>query len=118
MSGLPATLPHANNAIIPERKITGYLLDVAHPKGGPKARFFLGHGYVLSDWRRLASDLRNHGIAYAVTGTRPTVGGINYEVTGSLAMPDGSTAAVVTVWYIADGSMIPQLATAFPAKRR
>jgi hypothetical protein len=118
MLGLPAILPYASDAIVPERKITGYLLDLAHPRGGPKARFFLSHGYSLTDWRQLANDLQAHGATHGVTGMRRTVGGSNYEVTGSLTMPDGVTAPVVTVWYIADGGTTPQLATAFPAKRR
>lgn len=107
-------IPNAASAIVPERKIVGYLLNRAHEKGGPKARFFLGHGYTLGDWQRLANDLRRHARTYEITGSRPTWQGINYEITGDLTMPDGLTIPVVTVWYIANGGAQPQLVTAHP----
>ncbi|MGI8857932.1 MAG: DUF6883 domain-containing protein [Thermomicrobiales bacterium] len=106
---------NAASAGISERKITGYLLNRTHEKGGPKARFFLGHGYTLEEWRRLANDLRRHVRTHEITESRPTWKGTNYEVTGELTMPDGTTALVVTVWYIVDGGTRPQLVTAHPA---
>jgi len=106
---------NAASAGIPERKITGYLLNRTHEKGGPKARFFLGHGYTMEAWQRLAHDLWRHVQINEVTGSRPTWKGTNYEVTGELTMPDGVTALIVTVWYIVDGDTRPQLVTAHPA---
>lgn len=100
---------------MPERKITGYLLNRTHEKGGPKARFFLGHGYMQEEWQRLADDLRRHVQTHEMTGSRRAWKGMNYEVTGDLTMPDGVTAPIVTVWYILDGGTRPQLITAHPA---
>jgi hypothetical protein len=34
-------LPNAQSATVPERKVTHYLLNPAHPAGGSKAWFFL-----------------------------------------------------------------------------
>jgi hypothetical protein len=34
-------LPNAQWAVVAEQKITGYLLNPAHPAGGSKAHFFL-----------------------------------------------------------------------------
>ncbi len=38
-------LPHAGEAIVPRGKVENYLLDLAHPIGGGKARFFLRFGF-------------------------------------------------------------------------
>ena len=43
-------LPNAENAYVPEPKVTGYLLDPTHPVGGSKARFFLAFGFRASEW--------------------------------------------------------------------
>jgi hypothetical protein len=106
---------NAASAVIPERKITGYLLNRTHEKGGPKARFFLGHGYTMEGWQRLANDLWRHVQINEVTASRPTWRGVNYEVIGELTMPDGVTALIITVWYIPDGGTRPQLVIAHPA---
>lgn len=111
-------VPNADAAMVPERKIIGYLLDRTHPKGGSKARFFLGHGYRMSDWQRLADDLRWHVQTYEVTGNRGTWGGMNYEVTGLLGFPDGTAHLITSVWYIRDGVLVPQLVTAHPTESR
>jgi hypothetical protein len=39
---------------VPERKVTHYLLNPAHPAGGSKASFFLRFGFTVADWQRLA----------------------------------------------------------------
>ena len=39
-------LPNAAHAIVPERKVTLYLLNPAHPIGGSKATFFLHFGFT------------------------------------------------------------------------
>jgi len=87
-------------------------------RGGPKARYFISHGYTLAGWLRLADDLRGHVSVYGVSGTHQTQGGTNSEVTGALAMPDNVTAIVMSVWYIAGGDILPTLVTAHPAKER
>ncbi|MFZ9937457.1 MAG: DUF6883 domain-containing protein [Luteolibacter sp.] len=43
-------LPHADLATVPERKITDYLHNPAHPAGGGKAVLFLRLGYAVSHW--------------------------------------------------------------------
>lgn len=54
-------LPNAELAIVPEQKITLYLLDPTHPVGGSKASFFLRFGFTATecgDWLRLCSVTR------------------------------------------------------------
>jgi len=40
-------LPNAHLAVVPERKITLYLLNPAHSAGGSKAVFFLRFGFTV-----------------------------------------------------------------------
>jgi len=42
-------LPNAHLATVPERKVTHYLLNPAHPAGGSKASFFLRFGFTVAD---------------------------------------------------------------------
>ena len=34
-------VPNAEQAVVPQNKVENYLLDLSHPIGGDKARFFL-----------------------------------------------------------------------------
>lgn len=54
-------LPHVESAVVPERKITHYLLNPAHPAGGSKARFFLRHGFSPVKWQLLVTAGRQKG---------------------------------------------------------
>jgi len=42
-------LPNAQSATVPERKVTQYLLNPAHPAGGSKAWFFLRFGFTVAE---------------------------------------------------------------------
>lgn len=44
-------LPNTHLAIVDQDKITGYLLDPAHPDNGGKAPFFLALGFRQDDWQ-------------------------------------------------------------------
>ena len=51
-------VPNADRAVITADKLTGYLLNVAHKRGGPKARLLLSLGYRSDNPHSLESDLR------------------------------------------------------------
>jgi hypothetical protein len=53
-------LPNVQSATVPERKVTHYLLNPAHPAGGGKAWFFLRFGFSVADWQKLAEALLRH----------------------------------------------------------
>jgi len=61
-------------------KIIKYLMNLAHIEGGPKARFFIGHGYTVADWWRRASDLLAHVQTHDAASSRHTVDGMSYAV--------------------------------------
>lgn len=68
MSGLPG----ASGAHVEERKVREYLLNLAHPSGGSKARFFRARGFSPEDWRAFARALVLHGQQNAVVYTEMT----------------------------------------------
>ena len=75
-------LSNAQSATVPERKVTHYLLNPAHPAGGSKAGFFLRFGFTVADWQRLAEALLQHARENDVIETEPTPHGIRYVVDG------------------------------------
>lgn len=107
-------LPGASSAMLDDRKITAYLLDPTHPKGGAKAKFFSAFGLTLANWSALKTSLLAHPVTNSVTGQTPNAYGMQYEVTCSLATPDGRDPCIKSVWVILDGDTVPQLITAYP----
>jgi Domain of unknown function (DUF6883) len=51
-------LPNRLDVEIARRKVTGYLLAVAHPVGGAKARYFESRGYSVEAPEQLEDALR------------------------------------------------------------
>ena len=62
-------LPNAHAAVVDEEKVTMYLLNLAHPDGAGKARFFVALGFNAPEWRVLAESLRAHGLRNPVIET-------------------------------------------------
>jgi hypothetical protein len=107
-------LPHAENAVVPDRKITQYLLSTTHRDGQHKAEFFLRFGFKLEAWEELASALLDHACNHHVVEIVPTPFGRNFVVEGRLPAPDGRSPNVRVVWFIANNEEIATLATACP----
>jgi hypothetical protein len=111
-------MPNAGRAIVARRKVVDYLLSEAHPDGRGKARFFTAHGFSAGDWEGLAAALRDHAAAHPVAERMATAFGVRYVVEGALMAPDGRTPGVRAVWFVPAGGQVPELATAYPLKRR
>lgn len=94
-------LPNAERAIVPDRKITHYLLSTAHRDGQHKAEFFPSFGFKLEAWEELAAALLDHARQHEVVEIVPTPFGRNFVVEGALAAPDGRSPQVRGVWFIA-----------------
>src|SRR5579859_5955605 len=109
-------LPYAEQVIIPQRKLTEYLLSPTHRMGRAKAAFFTSFGFTLEDWEILADALRRHAVENEVKTTEETPFGMNSVVEGVLRAPDGRTPWVRVVWFIEAGEDLPRLATAYPPK--
>src|SRR5437773_9069878 len=100
-------LPNAHLATVPEKKITRYLLNPAHPAGGSKAAFFLRFGFQATDWQRLADALLRHARENEVLETAQTRHGVRYVIDGPLTAPDGTILNVRSAWYISPASSAP-----------
>jgi hypothetical protein len=108
-------LPNCELAIIPEPKITKYLLSESHRDGRHKAAFFLRFGYTLPNWTRLRDDLLKQATCEATCVQRSPFGA-RYVIEGIIDAPDGRQPRIRTVWFIGNDSDIPRLATAYPAE--
>ena len=107
-------LPHADQAIVDETKVSGYLLNPDHPHGSKKARYFEGFGFLSSEPKLLSDALKSLAIAGEVSQVRQTDYGPCYSVEGQLAAPDGRNPRVRSVWMVDEGGVAPRLITAYP----
>lgn len=109
-------LPHASAVVIPEEKITGYLLSPTHRDGRHKAAFFSSLGFSAERWPELADALKDHAQTHAVTHEEPSPFGTRYVVEGIMKTPTGRTPLIRVVWFVETGEAIPRLTTAYPLK--
>ena len=98
---------------VPANKVAGYLLNLSHPKGGGKAKFFIAQGFsplmpkVLEDALLAHTD---HGFK-----TVKVAFGTKYIFKGPITTPSGKTPTVWSVWMRADNATETKLVTAYPA---
>jgi Domain of unknown function (DUF6883) len=107
-------LPNAESAIIAEDKIAGYLLDIAHRRGGSKAKLLNSLGYEAERWQQLANDLRREHLTADVIEQRDSVWGRRYEIVAPLTGPTGDTVLFHSIWQIDLGTDCPRLITMYP----
>jgi hypothetical protein len=93
-------LPNAKNAIIAEDKLAGYLLDLAHRRGGSKARLLESLSYKAHHWQRLADDLRQQHLTAEVIEQRDTICGRRYDIVAPLTGPSGDTIMFRIISYV------------------
>jgi hypothetical protein len=106
------SLPNADRAIVEERRIRQYLLNLAHVAGGPKARFFIARGFALDACDRLRACLIVQGRVNTVTRTVDTEWGTRYTVECNCPTPDERNPCIRTIWQMEDDAL--RLLTAIP----
>ena len=111
-------LPHHESAVVPQTKITGYLLSPTHRDGRSKADFFTRFGFSADSWEELAMALLRHAADHEVTRVEDSPFGTRYVVEGTMPAPDGRAPAICSIWFIETGEQIPQFVTAYPLRRR
>ncbi len=107
--------PHADRAVVPNEKTTEYLLNVDHPVGGPKARWFIHLGYDPADPDALIHDLLDVAQSCEDFHEQRTQHGVKYIAVGRIVSPKQIVADALTVWIIEDEAPTPLLVTAYPA---
>ena len=106
-------LPNGEEAIVEDRKLRDYVLNILHPVGRHHAALFrdlLGIGATNSDVLRSA--LVEAASTESVTREAKTPFGTKYEMTFEVTGPKGRKA-VRAVWILDDGKLIPRLVTCF-----
>ena len=91
------------------------MLDVNHPNGGAKARFFLAKGFSVSGLRAFVDSIARHPIDNPIQETEITEFGVKVMVRCRLRTPDGTDPCILTVWMVED-SGTPRLVTAYPSR--
>ena len=109
----PMPIPNADQAIAASEKVRDYLLNLAHPDGGPKAVWFHSLGYARDQWQLLAGDLLAIARGCGEFDTETTRFGIKYKAAGWIGRPGHRPAKVRTVWIVEDNAP-PRLVTAYP----
>jgi hypothetical protein len=107
-------LPHAERAIIEERKLRDYLLSPTHPVGRFKAAFFARMGYAQERWEELERDLREQHLIREAEEIGETRYGRKYRIRAPLEGPSGRKVELVSIWIIRKGETVPHFVTAYP----
>jgi hypothetical protein len=102
---------------IDPRKVTHYLFDLAHERGGPKGRFFLLFGFRIEDPETLMRALMNHGSDHDVASVEDREVATVYTVEGEIGSPDGRNPRTRTVWQMDAGSDVARFITTVPLPR-
>jgi hypothetical protein len=112
-----AQLPNVGNAVLDDAKITKYLLNDVHPQNHGKARFFMLFGFTLANWQQLKTALLDHPHNNVVVGQTTFRYGEMYEVSCSIASPDGRNPCIRSFWAIEPPSISPKFITAYGGGR-
>lgn len=107
-------LPSRERAVVEPKKLFDYLLNLDHPVGQSKARFFYQLGFTRNATESLEHELLTLGRNAAVIERKVSSYGTKYVIDGWIRGPSGRRGYVRTVWMIATGNAIPHLITARP----
>jgi hypothetical protein len=109
--GLP--IPNAEDAIIVQGKLEGYLLDAEHPVGRHKARVFLAAlGIRSADWRHLRDAILEGLTDSPVSAIESTSYGLRCTIVMAVEGLNGERRDIVTAWLIEEGRP-PRFITAY-----
>jgi hypothetical protein len=106
-------LPNGDLAVVSDKKLFDYLLNLNHPVGGPHAKLF---ELLFGINRGNAEELRTALLIAAREGEampgKPSPFGDKYEVRFQMT---GKRKAhtVLSVWIVLTGSRVPHLVTAY-----
>jgi hypothetical protein len=99
------------NAIIPEAKLTEYLLVFLEKDD--KSKFLAQAGYILENWQELEQDLREQILSLEAIPTIQTQYGQKFAITGNLTGRNQRSIRVKTIWIVSQD--ITRFVTLFPA---
>ena len=107
-------LPRGDEAVVPLRKLTEYLLSESHPVGSSKAAFFRDLGFNDDNVRLLENGLLTIAKDEDVIEDIVSPHGIKYVIDGGIEAPRGALAVLRTVWIVESDQGRPRFVTAYP----
>ena len=107
-------IPNSDRAVIEPLKLTEYLLNSEHKRGGTKAKLLIQFGYSLENWQQLESDIRRFHLGVDANVVKETMYGVRYEISASLLTPINRQLFVKTVWQIDKDTDFARLITMVP----
>ena len=112
---MTVTTPFPAAFEVPREKVVDYLLNLAHPRGGAKAKFFTAFGFSADDPAEFATALLSH---VWLTDGRPGDPGepVTLVFEGAIPSPDGRQPLARSVWRVEPGSDIARLVTVVPIR--
>jgi hypothetical protein len=96
-------IPNSDRAIIESSKLTEYLLNIEHKRGGAKAKLLIQFGYSIDNWQQLETDIRRFHLTEDVNLVTETVYGTRYQISANLITPIDRLLVVKTVWQYRHG---------------
>lgn len=111
---LDVPIPNADRAIIAVEKLTAYLLNPSHRRGGAKARLLISVGYQTNAPGGLESDLRTQHLSLNAKRTSQNAYGVGYEIEGPITTPSGRVLRFCSIWQVDTGSEVPRFITMYP----
>lgn len=98
-------------------KLVGYLLNLDHPIGRPKARVFLDYGFAPDSPESLAEALFEHAATtrFCLVETETST---RFVFEGPMRSPGGLMPRVRSVWMSSSDGTSARLLTAYPFDER
>lgn len=84
--------------LIPDHKISNYLLSPTHPVERYKARFFLECGFKIGEWQLLQKFIYSIAKDNEVLESIATEYGTKFVVVGSLIALNRKSYSIKTIW--------------------
>jgi hypothetical protein len=110
-------VPRNEDAFVPKKKLSDYLMSETHSVGKKKARYFRSLGYNRANLDQLEEALIGIAASNEVSEVIRTPFGTKYVIDGDLITPIGITARIRTIWILEEGENKPCLVTAYPVTK-
>jgi hypothetical protein len=107
-------MPHGEEAVVPLRKLTEYLLSERHPIGRSKAAFFRRLGFDQTNVHLFETALLAIARDKEVVEVTASLHGTKYIIDGAPATPFGVSVVMRTVWIVEPNQPQPRFVTAYP----
>jgi len=107
-------LPNSDQASVPERKLTEYLLSETHAVGKFKAKFFRRLGFNETNTSLLQKEILDLAQTQDVKDVVTSDFGIKYTVEGTVETPIGKSVKIRSVWIVEKDQTQPIFITAYP----